>query len=169
MQKPLLALAMMLGLTGGALAQADPRQAPVTPPQPSRPQSDANTEFSPQPAANSLQEYARILGEAQSQLETAIQRSDDEPAENQQNAMTPARMDVKAAAQQVHQAMRRAPRELHDEALYEDAERSVREDLFKLSQPLTLDDKGGGARQILNTVDNLRRKVEQRAAGGRAG
>ncbi|MXP62560.1 hypothetical protein E0493_04230 [Roseomonas sp. M0104] len=163
-----LALAMMLGLGGHALAQTDPRQAPVTPPTPSRPQTDPSLGFSPQPAAGSLKDYAGLLQDAQSQLETAIRRSGDEPAGNRQNAMTPARMDVKAAAQRVHNAMLRAPRELRDDAVYESAERSVRDDLFSLSQPLSLDETNGAARRVLNTVDTLRQKVEQRA-GGKSG
>jgi len=164
-----LALTMILGLAGGVAAQGDPRQIPATPPQPSRPQSDASPPFSPQPAASSLQDYARILQEAQSQLETAIQRSGDEPAGNQQNAMTPARMDVKAAAQQVHNAIRRAPRQLRNDALYEDAERKVSDDLSSLSQPLSLDKSDDAAQRILATVKELQQKVEQRAGRANAG
>jgi len=81
-----------------------------------------------------------------------------------------AQMDVKRAAQRAHNAMLRAPRELRDHALCEKAERSVREDLFRLSQPLTLN-KGKAseaAKQVLATGDDLRQKVEQRV-GGKAG
>ncbi|MFC4167604.1 hypothetical protein [Teichococcus aestuarii] len=161
--KPILALALLAGLGGAALAQSSPGQTQATPPQPGRPQADASPPASPQPAATDLRDYARILQEAEDQLRQAIQRSGSEPASNQQKAMTPARMDMKAAAQRVHGAVRRVPRELRGDALYEDAERAVREGITPLSMPLSLEDTDGAAQRVLGTVEKLRAEVARRA------
>ncbi|MFC7608550.1 hypothetical protein [Teichococcus aestuarii] len=66
--KPILALALLAGLGGAALAQSSPGQTQATPPQPGRPQADASPPASPQPAATDLRDYARILQEAEDQL-----------------------------------------------------------------------------------------------------
>lgn len=161
--KPILALILMVGLGGAAVAQTSPGQTQATPPQPGRPQADASPPATPQPAATDLRDYARILQEAEEQLRQAIGRSAGEPAGNQQNAMTPARMDMKAAAQRVHGAVRRAPSELRGEALYEDAERAVREGIAPLSMPLSLEDSDGAAQRVLGVVEKLRTEVARRA------
>jgi len=164
--KPILALALLTGLGGGALAQTSPGQTTATPPQQGRPQSPSSAPHTPQPAATDLRDYARMLREAEDQLRQSIQRSAQEPAQNQQNAMTPARMDMKAAAQQAHQVVRRAPQSLQEDTLYENAEREVREAVTPLSMPLNLEDSNGAAERVLAALQRLRTEVERRAGAG---
>ncbi|MFC7553366.1 hypothetical protein ACFQU7_15620 [Pseudoroseomonas wenyumeiae] len=117
MQTMKLALALGLGLTlaGGAQAQPGSGTAPNTgatqapAPQPNRPQSDSRVGQSPQPQAANLRDYASLLKEAQQRLETAVERSGNEPAANDQKAVTPAWMDLKSAAQAAYDAVNRAP------------------------------------------------------------
>lgn len=164
--KPILALALLASFGGGALAQTSPGNTATTPPQQGRPQSPSSAPHTPQPAANDLRDYARMLREAEDQLRESIRRSAAEPAQNQQNAMTPARMDMKGAAQQAHQVVRRAPRELQGDTLYENAEREVREAVTPLSMPLSLEDSNGAAERVLSALERFRAEVERRAGAG---
>jgi len=164
--KPILTLALLAGLGGGALAQTSPGQTTATPPQQGRPQSPSSAPHTPQPAANDMRDYTRMLRDAEEQLRQSIGRSAQEPAQNQQNAMTPARMDMKAAAQQAHQVVRRAPPALQGDTLYERAERDLREALTPLSMPLNLEDSNGAAERVLAILERFRTEVERRLGAG---
>jgi hypothetical protein len=75
-----LALLATLSLPGApALAQS-----------PNRPQADSRTGMSPQMAVDTVQDYAKLLQSTQDQLRAALTRSGDEPANNAQQAVTPA-------------------------------------------------------------------------------
>lgn len=150
----LLGLAILAAPIDRAAAQTAPQQS-------GRPQSDPTLNQSPRYGASDLREYARMLDTALAQLREAIARSSGEPAANDQKAMTPARMDEKAAAQQAYDAVRRAPPAFRDGEAYREAERKVRENLARLSQPLRLEESNGAAAAVLSAVEELRRAVER--------
>ncbi len=167
--RTVLMLLAALALPGGAaLAQAGSGSAPgvapgqAPPPQPNRPQSDSRTGMSPQMAVNSVQDYAKLLQSVQDQLRTALQRSGDEPANNSQNAVTPAWMDVKAAAQAAFEGVRRAPEPLRSEPAYSEAESRIREDLARITQSTGARDSREQAERVLSGLEQWRQEVARR-------
>jgi hypothetical protein len=162
-----VALALLAGLTTGASAQSGAGGATV--PQPERPQSTPNLNHDPRPSATSGGEYVQMLDTSLSQLREAIRRTQGEPAGNVQKAMTPARMDVKAAAQHAYDVIRRAPEDIRSRDSYRDSERQVRENLARLSQPTRLEDSNGAAEAVLATLEKLRQSVAQGAGTSRPG
>jgi hypothetical protein len=171
MQIKTAALGLALGLTLALGAQAqpgsgagrttDPAQAPA--PQQNRPQADSRTTQSPQPAAASLRDYAGILKAAQAQLEAAVSRSGDEPAANSQRAVTPAWMDLKAAAQAAYEAVRRAPSDFRNDSLYEQSETRIRQDLGVITQSMVPENGREAARKVLADMQAYTREVDKRA------
>lgn len=166
---PVLALLGALALPGAVLAQPGsgatpgvaPGQAPQ--PQPNRPQSDSRTGMSPQMAVNTLQDYAKLLQSAQDQLRAALERSGNEPANNSQNAVTPAWMDVKSASQAAFEAVRRAPEPIRSEAAYDEAESRIRQDLARITQSRGDRDTREQAERVLSGLDRWRQEVVRRA------
>ena len=157
-------LPALLAACLGALLALPLTAEAQAPGNPNRPQAPPNQGMTPRPAAGDTADYAARLAAAEQTLRQAIGRSSDEPAGNQQRAMTPARMDMKAAAQTAYDAVRRAPDTLRDEAFRQDAERAIRSDLASLSQPNNLADSDGAAERILQQLSRLREAVQQRAA-----
>lgn len=157
MRSHILALATILAF-GAAPALAQP--AATVPPQGGgeggRPQSDAIQPPSPTHAAPDRQAWLGMLDGTIGQLRQAIERSGQEPAGNAQGGMTPARMDLKAAAQQAHDTLRRAPQALQGTPPVQNAARDVRDELATLSQPTRLEDGDGAAERILARMQALR-------------
>ncbi|MFB9971202.1 hypothetical protein ACFFMP_14830 [Pseudoroseomonas cervicalis] len=156
MRNPILALAASLALAAGPAWAQPAATAPQGGGEGGRPQADAIQPPSPTHAAPDRQAWLGMLDETIGQLRQAVARSGEEPAANQQGAMTPARMDLKAAAQQAHDTLRRAPRELQGSAPVQAASRDVRGALEALSQPARLEDSDGAAERILARMQALR-------------
>jgi hypothetical protein len=102
-----------------------------------------------------------MLDASLTQLREAIRRTRGEPSANEQKAMTPARMDLKAAAQQAYDAVRRAPEDIRGGDVYKNSERQIRENLARLSQPTRLEESDGAAEAVLATLDALRKSVSE--------
>ncbi|MBO1073008.1 hypothetical protein [Roseomonas marmotae] len=171
--KAALVLGLGLGLAappaGEALAQAGSGSQPgigqnqAPPPQQNRPQSDSRTGMTPQPATANLREYAALLTSAQQQLQTAVERSGHEPAANDQGAVTPAWMDLKAAAQAAYEAVRRVPADFRNDPLYENAERQIRQDLGVITQSMRPENGREAARKVLADMQAYTQEVSRRA------
>jgi hypothetical protein len=154
-------VALLAGLATGAAAQNG--QGGTTAPVAGRPQSAPNLNHDPRPSATNGGDYVQMLDTSLTQLREAIHRTQGEPAGNAQKAMTPARMDVKAAAQHAYDVIRRAPEDIRSRDSYRDSERQVRENLARLSQPTRLEDSNGAAEAVLATLEKLRQSVAQAA------
>jgi hypothetical protein len=171
MQTTKFALALGLGLSLAAGVQAQPgsgtapgtsaTQAPA--PQPNRPQSDSRVGQSPQPQAANLREYANLLKEAQQRLETAVDRSGDEPAANDQKAVTPAWMDLKAAAQAAYDAVNRAPPAIRDDRLYDEGSTQIRQNLSVITQSMRPENGREAAKRLLTDMQKYTAEVSRRA------
>ncbi|KAA2213420.1 hypothetical protein [Teichococcus oryzae] len=129
----------------------------------SKTRPDQFRDEAPQQALDSLQEYARVLGEARGRLEAALGRSGEQPPANQQNAMTPAWMDLKTAAQNAYQTVRRAPGGFRGEATYSDAERQLRQELNAIDQATGPANISGPVRNMLSQLERLQQEVGRRA------
>ncbi|WBV44837.1 hypothetical protein [Pseudoroseomonas cervicalis] len=157
MRNPILGLAALLALGAmPALAQPNATVPPQGGGDGGPPQADAIQPPSPTHAAPDRQAWLAMLDETIGQLRRAVERSGQEPAANAQGAMTPARMDLKAAAQQAHDTLRRAPQALQGTPPVQNAARDVRDELAKLSQPTRLEDSDGAASRILARMEALR-------------
>jgi predicted outer membrane protein len=119
----------------------------------------------PAQAVETLQEYANALGEARSRLEAAIGRSGGETPANQQSAVTPAWMDLKAAAQNALQTVRRAPSAFRGETAYTEVETQVRQELNQIDQATEPKDITTPARNMLSQVQRLQQEVGRRTSG----
>ncbi|RKK03083.1 hypothetical protein EBE87_01320 [Pseudoroseomonas wenyumeiae] len=171
MQTTKLALALGLGLTlaGGAQAQPGSGTAPNTgatqapAPQPNRPQSDSRVGQSPQPQAANLRDYANLLKEAQQRLETAVERSGNEPAANDQKAVTPAWMDLKSAAQAAYDAVNRAPPAIRNDNLYDQGSTQIRQNLGVITQSMQPENGREAAKRLLDDMRKYTAEVSRRA------
>ncbi|MFC3123535.1 hypothetical protein ACFOD4_00565 [Pseudoroseomonas globiformis] len=158
----ILALGASLILAPPVAAQ--PAQAPEV--SPNQPRSQPDQAQASSPAAGNLADYAAMLLSAEQQLKTSLERSGQQPAGNQQKAMTPARMDMQAAAQNAFDTVRRAPNSFRSDSLYEDAERSIRESLAKIVQGTEPGESDGAAEAVLQQVTRLREGVQAKASAG---
>jgi hypothetical protein len=166
-----LALATGLGLCLAGAAQAQPGSgaAPNTGateaprPQSNRPQSDSRVGQSPQPQSASLRDYAGLLKAAQQRLEVAVGRSGDEPAANDQKAVTPAWMDLKAAAQAAYDAVHRAPPAIREDNLYNEAETQIRQNLGIITQSMRPENGREAAKKVLTEMQKYTAEVSRRA------
>lgn len=175
MQTTKLVLALGLGLTlaGGVQAQPGSGSAPGTSatqapvPQPNRPQSDSSVGQSPQPQAANLPEYVNLLKEAQQRLETAVERSGNEPAANDQKAVTPAWMDLKAAAQAAYDAVNRAPPAIRNDRLYDEGSTQIRQNLGVITQSMQPENGREAAKRLLTDMQKYTTEVSRRAEASR--
>jgi hypothetical protein len=164
-----LAIGLGLGLAGAAQAQPGSGSAPGTGgaqapvPQANRPQSDPRAGTTPQPQAASLREYVDQLRAAQQKLETAINRSGDEPAANDQKAMTPAFMDLKSAAQAAYETVHRVPESSRDR-LYNEAEARMRGHLSDINQTTEPEKGREAARKVLEDIQRFTGEMSRRAS-----
>lgn len=161
-----LALALSLVAAADGLAQTTGRPQEGSPPDiahPTRPQSDQTQPDTPAPAAKDLREYAGMLETSREQLRQALDRSGKEPDTGSQSNVSPAGMDLKAAAEDAFQTIQRAPANFRQDAAYEEASMKARQQLGPIMQSLRAGIDKNAVQGMLDTLEKLQREVSNRA------